>query len=163
MNLNVNFFNLIQLLIPEKIRKPKHLAWLDSLLRPLQTLNAEFVAWAGVQRDVLAYNGQVLYLERILNNEFDPDDRSIYIDDPDVYIEDNFVHNKVEPIPTLFIYNKAEVQPILPIYNLSEVAENVDFVVFIPTGINTDADKTAMSAIINRYRAAGKRFKFEVI
>ncbi len=161
MNLFLNILELLKLLIPTKIRGEKFEAWIGSLLQPIQSLNTDFSDWGEDVRYNLRFNGEVMYLEHILNDQFDPVDRLIYIDDPDTYIDENFVFNKLEPETTLIVYNKAEAQPSLFLYTSDDLSQNVDFVVYVLVSIFNPANEVQMRGIINKRRPAGKRYKFE--
>jgi len=161
-NFGVKIKELVTGLIPLKIRGDIFTEWIGALVEPIQTINDTF---AGVVADIryeLQFNSQVIYLEHILNDQFDPGSRNIYIDDPAQYIDDNYLYNKDEDQDSLTIRNKSEGGPDVFLYTLAEVADNDDFIVFVPDNISFDAAmQVQMSAIIDRYRHAGKRYSFE--
>jgi len=164
MNLGLNFKEVFKYLIPFRLRGIRAVEWVASLLAPLQSLNAVFVAWAGGVRYFLAFNGQVVYLEHVLNDQFDASLRRIYIDDPSgVVIITTYVHNKVEQQPPLYLYNVSDASPSNPtVYNTSEIFTGTDdFVVHVPVGVFSPAVQVQMSALINQYRIAGKRYSFQ--
>lgn len=161
-NFGVKLKELVVGLIPLKIRGDHFTEWIGALVKPIQTMNDAFAVVVADIRYELSFNGQVIYLEHILNDQFDPSSRNIYIDDPDQYIDDNYMYNKGEDQDSLTIYNKSEGGPDLYLYNLAETAENDDFIVFVPDTISFDAAmQVQMSDIIDRYRHAGKRYSFE--
>lgn len=161
-NFGVKLKELVVGLIPLKIRGDRFTEWIGALVEPIQTINDTFAAMVAAIRYELQFNGQVIYLEHILNDQFDVGGRNIYIDDPDQYIDDNYLYNKIEDQDDLTIYNKAEGGPDLYLYTLAETAANDDFIVFVPDTIGFDAAmQVQMSVIIDRYRHAGKRYSFE--
>jgi len=163
INFNLNVFELAKGLIPLKIRGDKFKAWVQALLEPVQTLNESFVDTVDALRYEQQFNGQVVYLEHILNDQFDPDTRAICIDDPESYIDENYIYNADEAPQTLTLYNISEGQPSLFIYTIEEVAANDDFVVYVPDTITFDAaEEVQARAVINRYKLAGKRYSFSI-
>lgn len=159
----LNVAQLVIKLIPVKIRGNNFMAWIGSLVQPVQSLNAALVSYvSGIRYDLL-FTGQVIYLEHILNDVFDAAGREIYIDDPAVYVEENYIYNHVEDDDTLIIYNKVEAQPELYIFNAAEYNSlNVDFIVFVPdTVVFNAAVEVQMRAVIDRYRHVGRRYRFE--
>lgn len=165
MNLKVDFKANFQYLIPLQVRGAKFVAWLGSMLAPLQSLNATFKAWGDGQRYNLQFTGQVVYLERILNDLFDNSLRRIYIADPaGQYAVTTFLWNRIEAQATTYFYNKAEAATAPTVRNRSEVfVALTDFVVKIPASLNVTLTKNQMKKIINRYRQAGKQYIFETI
>lgn len=163
MNFGLNILQLVKGLIPLKIRGDRFMAWIGALVAPIQTLNVTFASLVDDLRYKQKFNGQVIYLEHILNDQFDPNGRDVYIDDPSEYILENYIFNVSEDPQTLILYNKSEGQPPLYLYNLDEVAANNDFIVYVPDTITfNSAVEVQMRAIINRYRHAGKRYSFEI-
>ena len=69
----VDIPRLTALLLPALLRKPRLLAWLGALLAPLQQLYAAFLLYAEAARIELSYNGQVMVMQGMLNEGFDPD------------------------------------------------------------------------------------------
>lgn len=165
-NLSLNFKEGFKYLIPLSVRKGRMVDWMGAALKPLQTLNGTFVAKASAIRYDLRFNGQVMYLERRLNDQYDPTNRAIYIDDPSgAYVFSFYVFNMIESQPTATVWNISEAKP--PQQYLRNLVELIvgfgDFVVFVPTAINTSNNQIGMRAIINKYRAAGKQYSFSSI
>lgn len=160
----INIAELVFKLIPVKIRGNNFAGWIGSLVQPIQSLNVLLVSFITKIRYDLLFTGQVVYLEHILNDVFDASTRAIYIDDPAVYVEENYIFNHPETSDTLIVYNKVEAQPELYIFNAEEYNSlNVDFIVFIPdTIVFNAAVEVQMRAVIDRYRHVGRRYRFEV-
>jgi hypothetical protein len=160
MNLQITWSAYAQYLVPLKLRGPKMAAWITALVAPLQTVNNAFAAWAYGQRYTLSFNGQVMYLQHRLNDQFDSGQRRIYIDDP----------AGPQPVP-LHVYRRTEQQNDLVVRRKSEgnpvYLENklplgaVDFVVFVPVGTFSPAIEVIMRAVIDRYRIAGVTYSFQ--
>lgn len=65
----------------EWLQKPKRLDWLKAWTKPFRVIHADFVAVVSRYRYLGRFNGQLMYMERILNDTFAPDNRAIYITD----------------------------------------------------------------------------------
>jgi len=163
MQYKVDIMDFVKGLIPLKIRGSKFYTWIAALLQPIQSLNTIFYDWTIDQQYIQAFNGQVVYLEHILNDIYDPVDRDIYIDDPADYISENYIYNKAEPTDTITIYNEAEGQPPSYLYTIQDNALNDDFIVFVPDDVKfNDIIEAKYRRIIDRYKHAGKRYSFEI-
>ncbi len=137
-----------------------HLAWIKSMLAPLQSLNVRLVDFVEDVRYHMHLTGQVIYLEHYLNDLFDPAERRIYIED-DTPTLPVHLFNKADGL-SLTIYNKADAEPPLFIYNAADFVSQFDFIVFVPSAISLTSTFTSQaSAAINRYKQAGKRYNFE--
>ena len=163
MNLGLNFKTVFSYLVPYQLRKSRTVEWIGALLQPLQSLNDGFVEWAADVRYFLAFNGQVVYLEHVLNDTFDNSLRRIYIDDPAGNIAiTTYVHNKVEQQPPLYLYNVDDASNENPlVYNQAELfVSDDDFIVYVPVGIFNPTVEVQMRDLIDQYRIAGKRYSF---
>ena len=69
----VDFDYLATLLLPSLLRKPRMRAWLSALLAPLRQQYTAFLLYAEAARIELSYNGQVMVMQGMLNEGFDPD------------------------------------------------------------------------------------------
>ena len=164
MNYVLDILNEWVKLVPVKLRGPRLIVWVQSLLRPLQTVANQFAGKVAEVQYRLTFTGQVIYLEHRLNDEFDPSARSIYIDDPtQAGIIPVFIYNIAEQQPATYLYNVAEAQPSTFIYDVPEYSSNTDFIVFIPASLNTDLTKARMKKVINSYKQAGRRYQFQTI
>jgi len=164
MNYVLDILNEWVKLIPVKLRGTRLVAWVQSLLRPVQTIADDLASFVADTNYLLTWNGQVIYLEHRLNDEFDPSSRSIYIDDPtQAGIVPVFIYNQAEQQPPTFLYNISEGQPSTFIYNVSEYSSNTDFIVFIPASLNNALTKARMKRVINTYKQAGRRYQFQTI
>ena len=56
----IDFKRLVQLLLPTFLRKPQQTAFLNATIAPLETLYSETMY-------KMQHNGQVIYLEKVLN------------------------------------------------------------------------------------------------
>lgn len=162
MNYKIDFFEVFKYLIPTRIRGAVHAAWLAALLKPLSTLNGRLETLVSQSRYFLAFNGQVILLEHVLNDRFDPGQRRIFIDDP---LEDailpTFVFNRVEGQPDLYIYNQVEGQPDTFVYNAVDFVTTTDFLVMIPSDVFSTELEILIKSLVDEYRKAGSRYQIQ--
>lgn len=165
MNLGLNFKAVFASLIPLSFRSAKITDWMGANLAPLQSLNETFADWADGIRYNVSFTGQVIYLEHALNDRYDSTLRRIYIEDPSgTQVLTTTLYNQIEQQAQTIMWNKAEAQPSPIFRNLAEVfTTGDDFIVKIPSAINTTINQAKMRRLIDRYRTAGKRYSFSNI
>ena len=99
----------------------------------------------------LAYNGQVCYLRKVLNDRFDIAQRRIKIIDGNKYKRE-YIYTDGEKKPrflgTIYLHDDADYSDT-----------GVDFVVLIPVGLNYNDYE--MRALIDFYKLASKRYKIQ--
>ena len=170
---NIDFDQVIENLIPEKLRTNSVLAFFKSMVAPLNWLNQNVVyPWRLRMEKLLSYDGMTTHLERYLNNEYslnyNPNTRGADITSVSIiYIETTannafrYVYNKAEQNPPIYLYNDAENSSPEYFYNLSEQPTFPPFTVWIPTSIggtyevNGTFDNLQIKAKIDTYRQAG--------
>jgi hypothetical protein len=159
MKYALDVYTLCRSLIPSEMRNLKNEAWVKSLLQPIQTVVTSFSTYSNALRYDLSINGQVMYLEKALNDKYDPIQRRIYIDDPlGTSIVQPVIFNKSEKQPSLVVWNKSENQTNnSAIYNKNSIIAT-DFVVFIPVILNIASINIGVKNIVNRYKIAGKKY-----
>lgn len=82
---------------------------MDTLLTPIKDLHTNSVAAFDGLVYKMSFNGQIIYLEHVINDRFDPTQRLIYIEN-------------VNSIVGLYLYNKPEIKPKNYIYRKWDVA-----------------------------------------
>lgn len=167
MNYSVTYALLALRYIHKLIRKPRLSAWIKCLVKPVQQKYDEFnLLRIKINRE-LSYNSQVAILEYLLNKTFNTVDTGIYIDDIADNKEQLFTYFLSESEPPAFIRNISEYNADTGLvkhssYFLSELAQNYDFIIYIPTAlinIETEPKKAAeVTAKVQRYKFAGTRF-----
>jgi hypothetical protein len=156
----INFRNLANYLTPPFLRKQRFIDWLDTLLKPVEEVNFAFKKFRKDSIYKVTHNGQVVFLQKVLNDAFDKELRRIKIVDSVVY----------DP---LYIYPEAESLPLYidegenPAYVIGgDVAfggTDIDFVVLMPAELKpVDADALNLSelqikSLTNYYKLASKR------
>ena len=153
---------LVRNLLPAYLRQLKRMAWLESLLAPADDIQQDFVRWGQTTLYALDFTGQVISLERRLNDEFDPVLRRIYLSD-DAYIQESFLFrdattNSSEETEFLFYDGTHSSGEAFWLYQDGYAGE-VDFYVNVPASLAYDAPR--LTALVHQYKMAGKRFALQ--
>lgn len=150
---NIDFDNLIAILLPAFLRKGKYFAWLKALCFPVVKLYDEFTSKRNADLYNIAHDSRVFSIQAVLNDRFDTEARRIYI-------TDGFTKSRI------YLYTRTENKPVylapsIPLYNRGDYADTgVDFIVWVPTSVSLSAqDLIELSALVNKYKLASKRFK----
>ncbi len=147
---NINYNKLTILLLPTFLRRPKVMAFAQSLVLPIAKLHYQWKLKRDADWYKINHNGQVCYLQAALNDSLDPQLRRIYIADGNSF-------------PRKYIYTRAENKPAylgkIFIYQNSEyVGTGADFIVFVPGDIITEK-YYELHALIQFYKLASKRYQ----
>ncbi len=101
---NINFRDIVLKNWIPFLRKQKTIDFLYSLIKPLQSLNDSFNLFRNKVSSDLSYNSQVIQLERLLNDCYDPTQRRIFIEDT-ANIDYNYLYNELENREAVYFYN----------------------------------------------------------
>lgn len=155
MNYTINISTYLSRIIKRELRQPKVLALLTSILKPFSDVNNEFVELTDETKYLLQFNGQTIYLEHYLNDQYDNVLRRIYIE---TVSESNRVvlYYKTEGQAPVYIYRKSELATPVYIRRRYEAVSSTDFIVYVPSDVSYD--ETAMRAQIDQFRQAGKTY-----
>lgn len=163
---NVDFNIIIQLLLPPFLRKSKNIEWLKALVKPLIDVYTIFTTYRSSTIYSLSFTGQVIYLEKLLNDTYNSGLTGIYIKD-DNLMSVPFIFNKSEGVVNVYLYNFSESATPFYLYNQSAFISQNDFIVMVPAVIystlqqNNNQGLNNMTALIKLYKLAGKRFTIQ--
>jgi hypothetical protein len=138
----------------------RHLAWLRVLVSPLTAVNELFRTFVAGTRYSMYLTGQVVYLEKYLNDLYDPISIRIYIEDGDASVP-LYLDNKPDAQP-IIVYNKSEAQTAPILLNRADLANDDDFIIVIPYSNITSTGESLIRARVNQYKQAGKRYSIQV-
>jgi hypothetical protein len=166
----LNIDRLVRWLLPIRKRKPLIIALLKVCTNPVKLLYQELLTFRDEKLNQLLYNGQVIYLQRILNIRFNSGNPGIYITDA-VEIDELVIYRRSENKQPVYIYTRAELDITDPaydpdavstyMYTRAEYQSGYDFKVKVPAAITFDQNE--MKAVIDSYRLAGKRYQIVTI
>lgn len=159
---NVNIIILIKWLLPRFYRATIITAFLKSLCTTIQLLFTRLKNFRETKAFELSVTSQVMWLEEMLNQRFDPGMRRIFIDEEyqDVRV---IAYNKSEGLHPPYIYNKQENVKVY-LRNKSETGYNYYFVVWVPELlynlllVSNESKLNLMKALLNKYKCYGTRY-----
>lgn len=160
MIFDIDLKKIVKWLTPYFLWKPKQTAWLTILLFPLIWLYEQFLTYRTAMLREATTNSQVIRLTRSLRDRYN--NESIYISHFSDYINQAFVYLELEGSFDTFDYLSGEAHlPADYDFMQTEYEDQFDFVVRIPAVLTAQAD--AITAYVNKYKLASKRFKVEII
>lgn len=156
MAFDIDMKKLGKRILPHFLRKANGLLFLNSCLDVLQGLNDEMVAFAEAIDTKVRQTSQVIYLEKLLNDRFDPVLRRIFILNTS---EVNFLYigNNAEEQPQdVFLANNSEGADPVFYGNNIEVEALDDYIINVPTAVTFDEDE--LRSQVDVYNLAGKQY-----
>lgn len=141
-------------LIPPRLRSFEFVELLKVLSMSHRVSLAKLVAFVASKDYELAFNGQVIYLEHVLNDVFDAVERRIYITDYDSSPR-KYLFNKDEDNEITYLFNKEEDSDEVYFMNNQEEF-GYSFIVHVPAGQVSNYD--LFRAWVNRYKLRGKSY-----
>lgn len=102
-NLNINWLKIIKENIPSKYHTSEIFDWLKILICPINKIYQEFLQAYDVFVYKIRFNGQIIYLEKILNDKFSPVSGGIYIVDGSS-VTPYYIYNKSESRTPIYLY-----------------------------------------------------------
>lgn len=156
----IDLLLLIDLLMPPVQREDWLVDYIRSAFKPLINLQSDFYSFRDDIKYQLTFNGQVIYMEHVLNDQFDPVNRGIYITDSTL-IQNTYIFTNAEDNETTYIVTNAETAPPVYLYTNQEYIDDVDFIVNIPSTVTYNEDEVKFW--VNKYRIAPMRWKIEIV
>lgn len=155
---DIDINKIFRRFMPHFLRKPVMLDYLASAAKAIKDVNINFVALRDAVLLKLSFTGQTIYLEKLLNDNYDPVLRRIYIDNTNIQ---NYIYwrNVIESAPPFYLFNDSEVSAPVYLSNYSEVEASIHFIVNIPVAVTFDP--IDVNADVRRYAQAGKTWIIE--
>lgn len=104
-NLNLNWLKIIKENLPFFLQTTRRIDWIKALISPFNQIYQEFLIQYQVYSYKIRFNGQVMYLEKILNDKFSPTYGGIYIADG-ITLYPTYLYRKIEIQPPLYLHRK---------------------------------------------------------
>lgn len=155
---NINFTYLIMNLIPPILRRTKQVAWLQVITSYLLIIYNAYIVYRNQTVQYQNFTGQVIYLEKRLNDYFDT--FGIFISDGEI-LEQNYIYNFVEDALPDTLFNFSENKPDYFLFNGKEYDTSPDFIVNIRSNFYNQMTETKINEminLINYYLVFGKKF-----
>ncbi len=162
--MSINWQLFIRYLTPRLLAKPLRLAWLYLIITPVRKLYNQFKDVEEIAIYSARHSCLKMYLEKALNDAFDPLGRGIYIDNVGNHSR-LYLYRKGEPRPIKYIYKKGEInvfvypEKLTFVKSKEEYFGTNDFVVYVPSSLVLN--QAELSELVNSYKAVGKRFTID--
>ena len=146
-----------QYVLPPVLRKKKVFALISVFQLSLIFIYSSFKKYRKQSIDKQNINGQVIYIEKALNDRFYLKNREIFITD----IEDSvtYLHKRTDGQIPIYIYKRSEKGKTVLKYR-DEGSYEGNFIVHIPSFLKEY--ETDIRNQVNYYKPAGRSFKIEI-
>ncbi|MGV7234618.1 MAG: hypothetical protein ACQ9ET_00025 [Nitrosomonadaceae bacterium] len=131
------------------------IAWKDVIAGVMNQVNALFFAFTTAKVDQTNITGQKIYLEKYLNDTYDPVLKRIFIGNVEK-AGFEFLRNKVEQRPPFTLFNKAEGGAKKYLNNKSELFGDFEYIINIPVSVTFV--ENVLRDQVNFYNPAGRRY-----
>lgn len=154
----IDISDYISKLIKKELRQQVNLDLISAPIKPFADINEDFNTLALRLEYELQFNGQTIYLEHYLNDQYDPINRHIWIEN---IAESNavYIYRKSEGQAPTYIYRKSELIAVPFIRRVTEGATETDFIVWVPVSVTYD--EIVMRAQIDKFKYADKRYTIQ--
>lgn len=154
---DLDLYKAVLWLIPSRLRTTFNVAWLKALISPLVTQYNSFITYRTEIQYKLNHNGQVCYLEAVLNDTFDVDERRIYLEDAGGESVTLLQRDTdLEPV----ILNDDDTGAVIIHNDSAYNGGDYNGIVYIPYQF-TDAELYRLRALVDSYRLA--TIKYDVV
>ena len=155
---NFDIIKYAQYVLRPSLRKRKIFAIISIFLLPLIFIYTLFKSYRKQAINKLNINGQVIYIEKVLNDRFFLKNREIYI--TDIAGEESYLyHRREEQIPS-YLYKRGEGVGKKHIRQRGEGNYSGNYVVNIPSFLS--ADEGEIKNLIDYYKPAGRTYVLKI-
>lgn len=151
---NVNWNRFVLFFLPKSLQNNLLVTLVNSFILPLKTNYKAFLNFKREAEYKVKHNGQTVYLQKMLNDQFDPYLRRIKVEN--ITPKQPFWVFYQEESKAFFVYN-IEDSISLFIYNAQDYYNEFDFKVIIPTVLLVS--QSQMQAQINYYKLFSKNYE----
>lgn len=154
-----NFSKLATALLPWFLRSAKSIQWVGVLSFGPKLINERFNSFRLARDYSLYFTGSRIYLERWLNDKFDPINRGIVIQNIQ-FSRPPIIYNKIEGRDRVSLYNKAEAQSPTYIYTKEDLGGTISFSVILPANIPANkANQLLVRNEVDKFVIAGRKYE----
>jgi len=149
---------LVRRLVPYFLLRPVQVAWIETILSPIQSLHSDFLAYRLSQLKSATITSESNRLTKGLQDYFN--DNTIYIIHNTDYLDEAFVYLQNEGATPDYDYTNAEAHtPVVYDFVQAEYGVQIDFIVRIPLSMASLSN--AVYAFVKKYVFTGINFKIE--
>ena len=149
-------YKKLALLLPVKLRRARMANFLYTCVLPLQRLARTFGTFRDEKDYRLSHNGQACHLRAVLNDQFDIQERRIYIGEVDELPPNTLYLRRLSKF--LYAYPRAAGQPLVANRRGYDRSNLYDFTVVLPAALQGAVDENRLRAVVNLYKLASKRY-----
>lgn len=150
----IDYYKLVRWLVPPFLMQKKLLALLKALLTPVPQLYARFTEQRAKNIYTLAHGTQVVYMQKVLNERFDPSNKRIRIADGKLYNQ-VYIYATEAGLP-LFLERE---EPTWLFSSAKYKEGHFDFIVVLNNAKVSETELFELRALVDKYKLAGKRYK----
>lgn len=150
---DIDYSRLAVMLLPTFLRKPLMSIFTRVMVAPVASLHAKFATYMTDIDYRLKQTGQVCRLQGLLNDQFDYFGRRIRIFDMEPSTGGNLIYLR-EDAKGIKVPCRGYGAYVVPCRGYTGI-QQPDFMIWLLPG---DIDIIRLTAIVNRYKLAGKRF-----
>ena len=162
MGYDWNIRKWIEQMLPFFFRKVWLIAFIYSMLAPLQALFDDFIAYKKTIEQKLKYNSQQIVLTNLLNNIFDNSSRRIRIETSNDKLTNEYDYLIDDAgADTGFDFMIVDGVDAEYSYMLADYVSDIDFTVYVP--ISLSASEAQIKARIDFYLLASKKYSINYI
>lgn len=151
---NLDIYKLAQHLLPPMLRKKRLFALLCVLLLPFYLILQAFQAFRKQSESNMNINGQVIYIEKILNDTFFLENKEIYLSDiPDRQL---YMYARQEGTQAVFSQRSEEDSQRLYVQLRGEGNMDGNYIVNVPSFLTGQMDE--IRRIVEKYKPSGRKY-----
>lgn len=152
----ISFTIMNQWQLPSFLRKLKQMAWINAFTEPFRIFHEDKQLWRESIRYKLQHNGQVIYLEKMLNEYYNMAgyDHQDHVNNRPIYITNGgqlfptYIFTEAEQKP-VYVSTESENEPVY-IYSQAELeASYAAFIIKVPASLNFI--EAEMRALVDYY------------
>lgn len=151
---NLDMYKFAQHLLPPMLRKKRMFALLCVLLLPVSLLLQAFQSFRKQSDSNMNINGQVIYIEKVLNDTFFLENKEIYLSDiPDRQL---YMYTRYEETQTLFYQRNEDAAQRFYIQQRGEGNMDGNYIVNVPSFLANKVDE--IERIVEKYKPSGRKY-----
>lgn len=151
--ITIDLQNIIDNTTPPRLRSVQWNETINALQSFQKKLLNELYQIEAKKKYEMAFTGQVIYLEKLLNDKFNNSGTEIYITDR-VISSRFYLHNKNEAKPPVYLYNQSEGED--PLYLFNDVEYQHGFIIHVPSGLVTNWNE--FKWWVDKYKLKSKEY-----
>lgn len=159
---NINWATLGWNFLPVALRRPLLFGFVRSLLRPVELLHGEFLTFRTESLYKVRHNSQIVYMEAVLNDAFDPELRRIRI--ANAVFKTPVYFYEPEENREVWFYEPADNNPVYFNEQNEFAGDGVDFSVLVPPALQPGTEPaelamlTKMRGLVDNYKLYSKNY-----